>query len=245
MASRQICSRREAEKLIAEKKVKVDGEYVDQQGVKFHENVEIEICGTGLANRFVGSTILVHKPVGIVSHLPQGEQMEARQLLNEENLFDPEHVVELDVVLSKREDYAVAGRLDRASRGALIMTIDGVVVKMITAEKCHEKEYLVKVDQPVSHHQIEKLRQMKQLEGQPLLPMLVEKVGLKKMNFKLRQGMKHQIRKVCRAVGLNVLDLFRVRIGPVKLENLAEGQWRPLKRQEMQKLIHPIKESST
>ncbi len=231
MSERGMCSRREADDLIARGLVKVDGVLVEKLGTKVLPNVRIEI--TGLAKKILSDkmTILINKPIGYVSSQPEDGYKAAVELVTAKNQdasdrqkFDPRHLKKL----------APCGRLDIDSQGLLIMSQDGVIAKKIIGENSEvEKEYLVRVFGKLSEQNLQRLRNGSLvIEGRRLRPAVVEWVNEDQLRFILKEGMKRQIRKMCEAVGLKVEGLKRVRIGKLMLGNLPEGQWRYLRKDE-------------
>lgn len=235
MARRGLCSRREAETLIESKQVIVDDKLVDIQGVKVPINCDIQILKEGQESLYNKVTIILHKPVGIVSHLPEQGQIAAYQLIQKENCIQV--LEDVQEFIKRSNQLSVAGRLDRASRGLLVLTEDGRVVKAITQSRECIKTYEVVVQKAVSEQMLTQLNGPIYLKGKRLLPMQVSRISDKKICFKLKEGKKHQIRKVCRQLGLVVLDLFRTSIGPLDLYHLGEGKWRKLDRKEVNLLI--------
>ena len=226
MASRGLCSRREAERLIDAGAVLLDGQPVLAQGAKAVADADIRITDAGL--RLLGgrATVLLHKPLGIVSTQPEPGQTPAWKLVRantRHGAVDP--AVERGL-LADPQSLSVAGRLDRASRGLLILTQDGTVARRIIGGQGVEKEYLVRTETPATDGQVGKLNGPMRIDGQPLLPMRVSRVDSQTLRFVLVEGKKHQIRKCARTVGLSVVDLFRVAVGPLLLGELPEGRWR-------------------
>jgi len=130
-----------------------------------------------------------------------------------------------------------AGRLDIDSVGLLVLTQDGRVAKQLIGEDSDiEKEYLVRVAKAdgrrLPDSDLALLRHGLELDGEALREALVEWVNDDQLRFVLRQGKKRQIRRMCEAVGLQVLGLKRVRIGTVMLGDLPPGQWRYLRADE-------------
>lgn len=230
MAARGLCSRREADELIAAGMVKVDDQIV-QLGTKVSPEARIELLPHGRQQLATKVTILLNKPKGYVSSQPEKGYRAAVTLITRENhahddrrRFDHQHLRGL----------APAGRLDIDSQGLLIFTQDGVVArKLIGADSEIEKEYIVRVGGTLSQEGLETLRNgTLVLEGRRLRPARVEWVNSEQLRFVLKEGMKRQIRKMCEAVGLRVLGLKRVRIGKIRLGKLPEGQWRYLRPDE-------------
>ena len=235
LASRGVCSRREAERLIAAGQVTVDGVVVSEQGSKALPSAMIEVSGEGQTSLAGAVTIALHKPPGIVSTMPQGGQRAAVSLVTRANVWGRVAPAEAKRALAARE-LAVAGRLDRASRGLLILTDDGVVARALIGGNRIAKRYLVTLAADVSSGQVERLNRPMRLDDRRLLPMKVEHVGPRSLRFELREGMKHQIRRCCGKVGLEVTDLLRDAVGAVELGALPEGKWRPLNRGEVEAL---------
>ena len=141
-------------------------------------------------------------------------------------------------------DYPVrvtyAGRLDKDSRGLLLMTNNGDIInRMMRAANRHEKEYKVTVDQEVTEDFV---RQMS--EGVPVTrPCRVEKIGKYTFSIVLTQGLNRQIRRMCEALGYEVRDLVRVRIMNIRLGSLRDGQYRKLTDAELNELYEGLKDS--
>jgi len=226
MADRALCSRREAERMIAAGSVRVDGRVIARQGVKVASAARIEIVGIGerwLADKVA---VLLHKPLGIVSTQPEGDQVPAWRLLTPARLYgaaDPDVVRRIC-----REPWhlSVAGRLDQDSRGLLLLTSDGFLARRVTGGHEWIKVYRVELDRPVSDRALERLNGPRRLDDQPLLAMNVRRLGERLLRFELREGRKRQIRRVCREEKLTVKDLLRLAIGPFTLGDLPAGRWR-------------------
>ncbi|MBX3026810.1 rRNA pseudouridine synthase [bacterium] len=226
MAARGLCSRREAERLIDAGCVLLDGVPVAAQGAKAAADADIRVTDAG--RRLLGgrSTVLLHKPLGIVSTQPEPGQTPAWRLVRAATRRGPiAPAVEQDL-LADRQSLSVAGRLDRASRGLLVLTQDGTVARRIIGGQGVEKAYLVRTAAPATDGQVHKLNGPMRLDGQALLPMRVSRVDGDTLRFVLVEGRKHQIRRCARTVGLTVVDLFRVAVGPLALGDLPEGCWR-------------------
>lgn len=234
LAARGLCSRREAERLIDAGCVRVDGVVVAEQGARAARDADVEITPEGRALLERSISVAVHKPVGVVSAMPDPGQRDARSLLTAaaaHGMIDRHTVA---ATLAAAGDLAVAGRLDRASRGLLILTTDGVAARALIGGHGIVKRYLVTVDADVASGQIERLNRAMRIDGRLLLPMKVESAGRRQMRFELVEGMKHQIRRCCGKVGLEVTDLLRDSVGPIQLGDLPEGKWRPLQAGELE-----------
>jgi 23S rRNA pseudouridine2604 synthase len=244
MAERGMCSRREAERLIAAGQVLVDGVVTSVQGTKARPDAEITIAAAGRDALETKLTVLLHKPVGIVSTQPEPGQTPAWKLLTKRGASGPIEEGLLEQVTARPQTFSVAGRLDRASRGLLILTQDGTVAKRIIGGHALEKTYVVETAEEVRTTQVEKLGGSLTLDERPLLPMRVEKLDARRLRFTLVEGRKHQIRRVCRKVGLTVVDLFRTAVGPFSIGDLAEGRWRLASESEMDALRRTVSSSS-
>ena len=120
---------------------------------------------------------------------------------------------------------SVAGRLDQDSRGLLLLTSDGVLARRVTGGHELTKIYRVMVDRPVNDLVLKRLNGPRRLDNKPLLAMSVRRLGERLLQFELREGRKHQIRRVCREEKLTATDLLRLSIGPFILGDLPEGRW--------------------
>jgi 23S rRNA pseudouridine2604 synthase len=133
---------------------------------------------------------------------------------------------------------APLGRLDQDSRGLLILSEDGVLAKALVGEHSKlDKEYLVRVDGEISEAKLARLRHGLALDGKQLKTAKITQIEPQRLRFILNEGRNRQIRRMCEAVNLEVTDLLRLRIGPLKLGDLHEGKWRMLLNEERDMLI--------
>lgn len=234
LAHRGLCSRREAERLVIAGLVSVDGAIVQDPGRRVNVDANLQVLEKGQTRLERRVTVLLHKPRGIVSTQPEGDQVPAWTLLTPGRCADAEPD---PTVLAEPWHCAVCGRLDQDSRGLLVLSQDGVLARVITGTHTWKKYYLVTVDNDPQPHQINALRRLNTLDGKPLQPMRVDLVGERQLRFILREGRKRQIRRTCDMVGLNVVDLLRDRIGPWSLGDLAEGQWQVVPREDVERVI--------
>lgn len=233
LAQQGVCSRREAEGLIAEGRVSIEGEVVQDAGRKIEPGQTLTLS-EGVATKADSRvSIVVNKPVGLVSAQPEHGQVPAVRLLTAANLWGGEGTAP-----DPRASLAPLGRLDLDSHGLLILSDDGVLAKaVIGPESDLEKEYLVGVNGVLTPKKLDQLRFGLRLDGKQLKPAKVNEVGDRQLRFILKEGRKRQIRRMCELVGLHVVDLERVRIGEVRLGELPEGKWRPLAPDERAALI--------
>lgn len=231
MAQRGLCSRREADEYIERGLVLVDGVRISTLGSKVfeHQTITLEAAAQQIQDERV--TILVNKPVGYVSGQPEREYPPAARLITPENQ-DP-NVAPQQLLREHFDGLAPAGRLDIDSRGLLVFTNDGRIAKQLTSERGEiEKEYMVRFRGELREEQLAMLREGLSLDGKKLRPARVELISEDRLRFELHEGRHRQIRRMCDAVGLQILSLMRVRIGKVRLGQLAEGCWRFLRPDE-------------
>jgi 23S rRNA pseudouridine2604 synthase len=223
MAERGLCSRREADELIAQGLVRVNG-VVATLGLKVEADCQIEMAQKAHAKLESKVTVLLNKPVGYVSSQPENNYSAAIELITAANQIETDS---RRFHLQDRRGLAPAGRLDIDSRGLLVLTQDGTIVRQIIGPDSRmEKEYVVGVTGEVNAKVLQLLRHGLELDGQPLLPARIEEMGPGRLRFVLREGKKRQIRRMCDLVGLHVKSLIRIRIGQVSLGTLPIGRWR-------------------
>ena len=172
---------------------------------------------------------MLNKPAGVVSAT---EDRTERTVLD---LIDAR----------QRKDLFPVGRLDKDSRGLLLMTNNGDIInKMMRAANYHEKEYKVTVDKEITPEFISRMA-----SGVPILdtvtrPCRVEKIGKYTFSIILTQGLNRQIRRMCEALGYQVRDLVRVRVMNIRLGSLKEGQYRKVTDEELEELYEMLEDSS-
>ena len=232
MSELGLASRREADEWIARGWVRVDGRVVDTLGARVRPEQRIELDARARGQQAALVTVLVHKPVGYVSGQAEDGHEPAIVLVTPENRWagDRTGIRYLPV---HRRGLVPAGRLDFESTGLLVLTQDGRIARgLVAAEGAIEKEYLVRVAPhgvaAVAPDALARLRHGLVLDGVALRAAQVEWLNADQLRIVLRQGRKRQIRRMCEAVGLDVLGLKRVRIGGVRLGELPPGQWRYL-----------------
>jgi 23S rRNA pseudouridine2604 synthase len=232
LAQSGVCSRREAEALIEAGAVFIDGERVTDVGRKISAGQTLVLNDRAELGLGAQVSVVIHKPVGIVSAQPEPGQIPAARLLTAENQVGP------GIAPSSRASLPPLGRLDQDSRGLLLLSEDGVLAKAIIGPESQvDKEYVVTVAGKVDRAKIQTLRHGLELDGRQLKPAKVTQEDMQVLRFVLVEGRNRQIRRMCELVGLDVTDLVRVRIGPVKLGDLREGKWRHLTRDEREALV--------
>ncbi len=227
MAQQGLCSRREADRLIAAGQVRVDGVVIDRLGSRVHPLAAIELTSEANRQRKALATVLLNKPPGIVSNQPEKGYPEAVSLITEDNRASHDEHPKQRV--PKAQSLHVAGRLDIDSSGLLVLTQDGVVARtLIGPESRIEKEYHVGVEGHITETALQRLRHGLSLDGRALRPARIKQTGPVHLQFVLTEGRKRQVRRMCELVNLQVRTLVRVRIGGVRLGQLRRGQWRHL-----------------
>lgn len=225
LALRKYASRREADKLIEAGQVKINGRAA-KLGDRVSESDEVEVNSKAVEN--IQSKLIYiayNKPHGIVTNNPEEGQ---------EAITD---VIDVGVKVFP------IGRLDRSSRGLIILTNDGRITdQMLNPKYEHEKEYIVKVDKPLEKHFLRHLGTGIdiEIEGHMTKPAVVKQIGDSTFRITLVEGKKHQIRRMCAAFGYTVINLQRVRIMGIKLGNLKEGEYRILEGRELENFLESV-----
>jgi len=244
MADLGLCSRREADEWIARGWVLVNGQPA-VMGQPVPPDAQVEVLPQARHQQAGQVTILLHKPVGYVSGLPEDGHESAAVLIKPQSHWREDRNGRRFEAVHTR-GLAPAGRLDIDSTGLLVLTQDGRVARTLIGEDSGvEKEYLVRVHwapegpkapgvvtQDVQavfpRERLALLRHGLSLDDQPLRPAQVDWQNPEQLRFVLKEGKKRQIRRMCEQVGLHVVGLKRIRIGRVMLGNLPVGQWRYL-----------------
>ncbi len=219
MAQSGYCSRREADRLIEEGRVRIDGR-VGALGDRVLPGMAVTVDGKALSGEGEKVYILLNKPRGIVCTADPREPMNVVDYLGLPTRVFP------------------VGRLDKDSEGLLLLTSDGEIVnRMLRAAGGHEKEYEVTIDRPVTADFARKMMAGVPILDTVTLPCRVRKTGERSFNIILVQGLNRQIRRMCEALGANVTHLRRVRIMNLRLGRLQPGQWRELTEGELEELM--------
>ena len=244
MADLGLCSRREADEWIARGWVRVNGQPA-VMGQPVPPDAQVEVLPQARHQQAGQVTILLHKPVGYVSGLPEDGHESAAVLIKPQSHWREDRSGRR-FEASHTRGLAPAGRLDIDSTGLLVLTQDGRVARTLIGEDSGvEKEYLVRVhwaphgprgDGVVTQdvqavfpaERLALLRHGLSLDDQPLRPAQVVWQNPEQLRFVLKEGKKRQIRRMCEQVGLHVVGLKRIRIGRLMLGQLPVGQWRYL-----------------
>lgn len=218
ISEKGICSRREADKLIEQKKVTVNGT-IAEMGTKITANDEVKLNGRILSTNENLIYIALNKPVGIVSTTDKKEPNNIVNFINHPKRIFP------------------IGRLDKDSEGLILLTNDGDIVnKILRAGNNHEKEYIVTVDKALNNKFIKSMSSGIPILGTITKPCQVFKEDSTVFRIILTQGLNRQIRRMCEFLGYKVIKLKRVRIMNIKLNDLPTGKWRYLTEKELKKI---------
>jgi len=222
IADSGYCSRREADRLIEEGRVKVDGR-TGVLGDKILPGMQVVVDGHNLTGDGEKVYIVLNKPAGIVCTADPREPMNVVDYLNYPIRIFP------------------VGRLDKDSEGLLLLTSDGEIVnRLLRAAGGHEKEYEVEIDRPVTKEFVEKMMSGVPILDTVTLPCKVRKTGERSFNIILIQGLNRQIRRMCETLGCNVRKLRRIRIMNIRLGNMQPGQWREVTEAELSTLMKEL-----
>lgn len=226
LSEKGICSRREADRLVDEGKVMVNG-VCAVMGQKVSSADEIVVDGKKVSTKQVKPVLIaVNKPAGIVCTTARFE--------GEKNI--------VDMVKYPTRIYPI-GRLDKESEGLILMTNLGDLANEISkASNSHEKEYVVTVNNQVTESFLDKMRRGMHLDelNADTMPCVCTKTGNREFHIILKQGLNRQIRRMCAACGYRVETLKRIRIMNIHLGNIPQGNFRNVTDAELDKLIKDL-----
>ncbi|MAM20047.1 MAG: 23S rRNA pseudouridine(2604) synthase RluF [Bacteroidota bacterium] len=223
------CSRRAADKLIDQGRIKVNGQ-LPEMGLKVNKEDHIEVDGKTVSKAELKEDnvyIAFNKPVGIVC--------------TTDTRVEKDNII--DYINYPKRIFPI-GRLDKPSEGLIFLTNDGDIVnKILRARNNHEKEYIVSVNKPITRNFIKKMA-----SGVPILDTVtrkceVEQVGQHTFRIVLTQGLNRQIRRMCEYLGYEVTALKRIRIMNIGLD-IPVGEYRDITEQELKVLNSLLEDSS-
>lgn len=219
LSEKGIMSRREAKRFIESGDIKVNGK-IPQPGDKIDPKKD-SLSYSNKVKKIMGEklTVLVYKPRGILS---------SKDTDSGKNIFD---------VFTQFKDLNTVGRLDKESEGLILLSNDGMITKAITG-KDHliEKEYTVTVRENITPSMIKKMSKGMKLEDGWTLPASAQKISNHVFNITLREGRKHQIRRMANACKLTVESLKRIRIHTITAPRMLPGNFKKLTPEQIEDL---------
>ncbi len=225
-----ICSRRDADKLIEEGKVTINGRTAEM-GDRVSEGDSVKVGSKLIKPNDETIVLAYYKPVGVTC-----------------TERDAHAAITVTKALKFKERVTYAGRLDKDSEGLLLMTNDGdLIQKMMKGENAHEKEYVVKVNRPIYQEMLDKMEKgvyLKELKT-TTRPCKVKKLSKDTFSIVLTQGLNRQIRRMCEGFNAKVITLKRVRVVNVVLAGLKPGEYRQLSHEEIDSLKKAVEDKNS
>lgn len=217
IANSGYTSRRKADDLIEKGKVKVNGKTIIEPGLQVKETDVVEVNGEKLelVKKFY---IKLYKPVGFIT-----------------SNFDPFNEKDLNDLIDIDKRFFAAGRLDKDSEGLLIITNDGEFTNSLTHPKFKlDKEYIVKIDKKLNENQEKEFEKGLDIgNGEKTSDAKLTYLGNNTYNVIIHQGYNRQIRRMFKYFGSNVLNLKRIRIGKIGLDDLKKEDYRYFNKEEL------------
>lgn len=218
LADRGYCTRREADALIKEGKVYVNGKKA-VLGSAVSPQDAVEVRSRAKQYRYYA----YHKPRGVITHSPQGRERDIATEVPIKGVFP-------------------VGRLDKDSYGLILLTDDGRIVdRLLNPDRVHEKEYIVKTARDLRLSFKEHMERGLRLDGGVVTkPCVVRILGARSFRIVLTEGKKHQIRRMCAALHNDVVELKRVRIMNIRLHGIPSGGYRVIEGEELSALLSSL-----
>lgn len=217
IASCGVCSRRKADELIQEGRVKINDIIVTNLGEKVEVNDIVKVDNKVISKEEKKVYIALNKPKGYVT--------------TNSDQFDRKSVI--DLIHEEVRVYPI-GRLDMYTEGLLLLTNDGEFSnKLMHPRNKIEKTYIVITDTNVTDKQLENLRSGVDIGDYITKPAKARKISKDKIEIIISEGKNRQVRRMCESVNINLLNLKRVQVGNIKLENLQSGKYRYLTEEEI------------
>ena len=223
LAYQGIASRREADVLVAAGKVLINGVKA-RNGDQVTETDKVELLGATKTKSYLA----YYKGRGIITHSPSEKEVDIAQRLLKDYGID---------------NVAPIGRLDKDSEGLMILSNDGRITgPLLDPDSDHEKEYEVMVDKAIGGMFIKAMTAGVDIEGYRTKPakVMAHKTNDKKFTIILTEGKKHQIRRMCAALGYQIQALKRVRIMSIKLDKLKPNQYRKIAGPELKEFLKEL-----
>ena len=218
LADKGVCTRREADKMIEAGKVFINSRKA-VLGDKVNETDKVEVKNK------TKKTYLYYaynKPRGIITHSPQGEEKDIASSIGLKGVFP-------------------IGRLDKDSEGLIILTNDGRITDRLLSPKYeHDKEYVVKTRTPVKQFQLSVMEGGMQLEGIETKPCKTKQLNDDSFSIVLTEGQKHQIRRMCDNLSMQIDSLKRVRVMNIKINDLKTNMYRKIEGEELKKFLSSL-----
>ena len=223
-----FCSRRAADRLIDEGKVKINGA-IPEIGTKVEDGDQVEVMGERInkSKKQKNTYLAFNKPIGIVCTTDR--RVEKNNII--------------DFIKYPKRIFPV-GRLDKQSEGLIFLTNDGDIVnKILRAKNNHEKEYIVSVDRHINKEFIQRMSNGVEILDTITKNCFIKQLGQKKFKIILTQGLNRQIRRMCESLGYRVMSLKRVRIMNIKLD-VPTGKYREFTKEELMELKGLLEKSA-
>lgn len=219
LAEKGICSRREADKLIEEGKISINSTTA-KLGEMVTADDKVDVVGDMKELIYIA----YNKPAGIVTNCPQKGEKEIKD------------------ILKLNFEYFPVGRIDKHSRGLILLSNDGRITdKLLNPRNFHEKEYIVEVNRELQENDLRQLRQGITLDGGFITkPCEIKMINNCTFSIILTEGKNRQIRRMCLALGYDVVDLNRVRIMNIELGSMPEGHYKILKGEVLEELLEEL-----
>lgn len=213
-----VCSRRQADKLIKEGKVRINSSKA-VLGDQVRKDDKVFLEGKPVNTSPQKIYIAFHKPYGTITTTSSSSENKVTDYIN-----IPQRIFPI-------------GRLDVHSSGLILLTNDGSIVnKLLKSSGKIEKEYTVTVNKPLTEQALKKLAGGIVILGHKTLPAKVKKISSRQFSITIVEGKNRQIRRMCEKIGYGVKILKRIRFGNIKLGSLPRGKWRHLTKQEIKNL---------
>lgn len=225
IAESGVCSRRKAEELILNNKVAVNGKIINELGYKIQKSVDVvKVDHEVIKPEEAKVYYMLNKPIGYITT--------SKEQFNRPTV--------LDLIKTQYRVYPI-GRLDYDTSGLLLLTNDGEVANNITHPKFNiNKTYLANVKGLISKSEIKRFEDGLKIEDYTTAPAVLNVIETHNsssiVEITIHEGRNRQVRKMCHAIGHNIISLKRISIGEIKLDNLKEGKYRELTPKEVEYL---------
>lgn len=225
-----VCSRRKADELITQRKVRINGVVTDNLGLQIDETKDkVEIYNKEIALEKKKVYLMLNKPKGYIT-------------TNDEQFSRPSTV---DLIHEEIRVFPI-GRLDMETEGLLLFTNDGEFANSLTHPKNKvEKTYVVKVSSDISDKKQDRLKKGLDIGGYVTKPAKVRMLSKNEIEIVIAEGKNRQIRKMCEAAGISLVSLKRTQVGVLELGDLKSGEYRYLKPTEVKSFIQNDKSNVT